>query len=223
MLIHSVPIHLGPTSSWRNTYAGAHVSRETRIWTVLGLLVAVVSAWIAYQQWQLAATPPGQYVRTAEANEVASGRSPLVSASSESLGERQVDTVVAPPTPALSVTGSRSAAELFSFESILPGKIDIFWCDGLGSDGRRHVAGTILSRLSSRTSSRVRARPLAERINSGPSYSIYDNIVRYDPGEAEVAKELAMFASYATGHSFSAAPALPGSPSIDYVSIFVCR
>lgn len=108
----------------------------------------------------------------------------------------------------------------------LPSNVDIFWCEDSGGLGenRRNLALTVRDYLAdSGTRARLRVRPLGADVNRTPSYNIYDNIVRYDPGEADVAKALAAAAESAGDASFSAAPALPGSPSVDYLSIFVCR
>lgn len=194
------------------------MSGETRFWTVLGLLVAVVSAWIGYQQWMLAAKPPGQYVRMADGATPTPMPSQTTSPTSPPVPEVQ------PSTPtALQANDPVVETPSFTFASPLPSKIDIFWCDGAQSGGKLEIAEKVLFGLNRRISARVRVRALPARLNSTPSYSIYDNIVRYDPGEVEAAKELARFATFETGQAFSAAPALPGSPSIDYLSVFVCR
>jgi hypothetical protein len=115
---------------------------------------------------------------------------------------------------------------LESAASTLPSKVDVFWCDDGSSAAasRRNVALAVRSYLDDSGLIRTtRTRPLRPDVNRGPSYSIYDNIVRYDPGEADAAKALAQASEKAAETSFSAAPALPGSPSIDYLSIFVCR
>jgi hypothetical protein len=133
------------------------------------------------------------------------------------------------PPPELDTRPSGEAVigdPLESAAGNLPLKVDIFWCED-GSDAaaaRRKVALAVRRYLDDSGLIRTaRARPLGADVNRSPSYSIYDNIVRYDPGEAEAAKALARASEKAAETSFSAAPALPGSPSIDYLSIFVCR
>ena len=132
-----------------------------------------------------------------------------------------------PPTRETPLQDTDAAyVPLHSAANQLPSKVDIFWCDdgSSGAAGRRSVALAVRSSLEDSGVIRsVRARPLGSDVNRTPSYSIYDNIVRYDPGEADAAKALAQASEKATGASFSAAPALPGSPSVDYLSIFVCR
>jgi hypothetical protein len=39
------------------------MSQETRLWTILGTIIAIFSAWFTYQQWLLASRPPGQFVQ----------------------------------------------------------------------------------------------------------------------------------------------------------------
>ena len=68
----------------------------------------------------------------------------------------------------------------------------------------------------------MRVRPLQQTTNAQSSYGITANIVRFGPGEHPAVDALARIASEASGFEFAAAPALPGSPSIGYLSIFVC-
>jgi hypothetical protein len=106
----------------------------------------------------------------------------------------------------------------------LPGKVDIFWCvtdDGGASN--EAMAQQIVSALrATRRIGLVRARPLQQSTNANPDYRIFSNIVRFDPGEQSGAEEIARMASQTSGASFNAAHALPGSPSINYLSVFVC-
>ena len=106
----------------------------------------------------------------------------------------------------------------------LPSKVDIFWCESAdGSDGNREAGTRIGAALQAdgRTA-RIRVRPLSLATNARPDYSIASDIVRFDPGERGEATLLASLASSASGRSFAPAPALPGTPSVDYLSIFVC-
>jgi pyruvate/2-oxoglutarate dehydrogenase complex dihydrolipoamide acyltransferase (E2) component len=105
-----------------------------------------------------------------------------------------------------------------------PYKVDIFWCvTDDGGAANQAIAARILPALeTSPLVSRARSRPLSQATNAQSSYSIIANIVRYDPGEAPMADQIAGLASQASGTSFAPAHALPGSPSIDYLSIFVC-
>jgi hypothetical protein len=105
-----------------------------------------------------------------------------------------------------------------------PYKVDIFWCvtDDGGAENQA-ITNRILPALeASPLVSRVRARLLTQATNAQAAYSIAANIVRYDPGEAPMAEQIARLASQASGTEFAPAHALPGSPSIDYLSIFVC-
>ncbi len=106
----------------------------------------------------------------------------------------------------------------------LPGKVDIFWCvTDDGGDGNRTLGDRIAPALrETGRIGRVRVRPLQQATNARPDYGITGNIVRFDPGEHPAADALARIASDASGAGFAAAPALPGTPSIDYLSIFVC-
>jgi hypothetical protein len=103
-------------------------------------------------------------------------------------------------------------------------KVDIFWCvtDDGGTENQA-ITNRILPALeASPLVSRARARLITQATNAQPAYNITSNIVRYDPGEAPMAELIAHLASQAAGTGFAPAHALPGSPSIDYLSIFVC-
>ena len=105
----------------------------------------------------------------------------------------------------------------------LPSKVDIFWCAGDQGDANAEVAERIAPTLNATAEiARVRVRPLGQATNAGASYRIFRRIVRYDPGERAAAEQIARLASDAGGVTFRAEPALPGSPSIDYLSVFVC-
>ena len=62
----------------------------------------------------------------------------------------------------------------------------------------------------------------ASATNARADYGIHADIVRFDPGERAAADAIARLASRSSGRSFEAAPALPGTPSIGYLSVFVC-
>jgi hypothetical protein len=105
----------------------------------------------------------------------------------------------------------------------LPSKVDIFWCDGRSAGFNHNLANQIGAAVDMASpSTRQRVRPFAEATNSGQDYQIHHAIVRYDPGELSQAKRLAEIASKAAGLDFRATPALPGTPSVDYLSVFVC-
>lgn len=107
----------------------------------------------------------------------------------------------------------------------LPSKVDIFWCetDAEGGAVHRDRAERIAPALrATGTIGRVRVRALAATTNARSDYGIDADIVRFDPGERAAADAIARLASAAAGSDFAAAPALPGRPSIDYLSVFVC-
>ena len=106
----------------------------------------------------------------------------------------------------------------------LPSKVDVFWCEANdGAVAHRDRAERIAPALRDTNAiGRVRVRALSVATNAGSSYGIDADIVRFDPGERAAAEEIATLATRATGGGFVAAPALPGSPSIDYLSVFVC-
>jgi hypothetical protein len=106
----------------------------------------------------------------------------------------------------------------------LPSKVDIFWC--VTDDGgavNENAAQLIMSGLgATKQIARLRVRPLAQATNAKPDYRIFRNIVRYDPGELSAAEQIARLATHSSGITVEPAPALPGSPTIDYLSVFVC-
>ncbi|QXQ07911.1 hypothetical protein KX816_07945 [Sphingosinicellaceae bacterium] len=106
----------------------------------------------------------------------------------------------------------------------LPSKVDIFWCESGDGSGDNREAGTRVGAAlqSDGRVARVRVRPLSLATNARPDYSIGNDIVRFDPGERGEATILASLATGASGRAFAPAPALPGTPSVDYLSIFVC-
>jgi hypothetical protein len=108
--------------------------------------------------------------------------------------------------------------------SSLPSKVDIFWCaTDDGGAMNENTAMQIVSGLRATNQiARLRVRLLPQATNAKPDYRIFRNIVRYDPGELSAAEEIARLATQSSGATFEPAPALPGSPSIDYLSVFVC-
>lgn len=106
----------------------------------------------------------------------------------------------------------------------LPAKVDVFWCvTDDGGAGNQSLGDRIAPALRATGEiGRVRVRPLRQATNAQADYGITRNIVRFDPGEQAAADVLARIATEASGTAFVAAPALPGAPSIDYLSIFVC-
>ncbi|WP_374943961.1 hypothetical protein [Sphingomonas sp.] len=109
--------------------------------------------------------------------------------------------------------------------ALLPGKVDIFWCetDADGGAAHRDRAERIAPALRDTGGvGRVRVRALAAATNARSDYGIDADIVRFDPDERAAADAVARLATRASGSGFAAVPALPGSPSIDYLSVFVC-
>lgn len=106
----------------------------------------------------------------------------------------------------------------------LPSKVDVFWC--VTEDGgavNENTAQQIASGLRATNQIvRLRVRPLQQATNAKSDYRIFRNIVRYDPDERPAAEEIARLAMRSSGVTFEPAPALPGSPSIDYLSVFIC-
>lgn len=135
------------------------------------------------------------------------------------------DTQTAPPTetpkPAHS---SEQPASPQQPPAATPYKVDIFACETAdGGDENQAIAAPILTALSANPLvSRARSRTLSLQTNAQSSYGITANIVRYDPGEQEMAATIAQIATQASGVQFRPAHALPGSPSINYLSVFVC-
>lgn len=106
----------------------------------------------------------------------------------------------------------------------VPYRVDIFWCvtDNGGVENQR-IANSIPPALGASSGfGAVRVRPLSQATNAQSSYGITGNIVRFDPGERDTADRVAQIASQASEAAFAPAPALPGSPSINYLSVFVC-
>jgi hypothetical protein len=126
---------------------------------------------------------------------------------------------VAPAVPAQTEASSPPPAR-----PSLPSKVDIFWCvtDSV-SAANETTARRVMSGLRATNQiARLRVRPLQQSTNAEADYRIFSNIVRYDPDERPAAEEIARMASESSGVSFEPAPALPGTPSIDYLSVFVC-
>ena len=102
----------------------------------------------------------------------------------------------------------------------LVGKVDVFWCaTPRAADAAGRIGGAL---VATHSIDRVQVRPLPAATNARADYQISGNIVRFDPGEEAIAATLARLATNASGRRFDPAPALPGSPSIDYLSVFVC-
>jgi hypothetical protein len=134
---------------------------------------------------------------------------------------------IASPRANAESSGARSQTETSSPPQSLrslPSKVDVFWC--VTDDGgamNENTAVQIVSGLRATNQiARLRVRPLPKATNAKPDYRIFRNIVRYDPGELSAAEEIARLATQSSGAAFEPAPALPGSPSIDYLSVFVC-
>jgi hypothetical protein len=104
-------------------------------------------------------------------------------------------------------------------------RIDIFWCVGEDAGAAREgVANRVSVGLRSglANSPTVRIRPLSAQTNAQPDYDIHADIVRYDPGELDAAQIVSTLATGSSGRSFNPEHALPGTPSVDYLSVFVC-
>lgn len=134
--------------------------------------------------------------------------------------------IASPPANAES-SGARSQSETSSPPQSLrslPSKVDVFWCQtDDGGAMNENTAVQIVSGLrATKQISRLRVRLLPQATNAKPDYRIFRNIVRYDPGELSAAEEIARLATQSSRATFEPAPALPGSPSIDYLSVFVC-
>jgi hypothetical protein len=145
----------------------------------------------------------------------------------EKTGEPQKAADATPPKPAdnqPTTSPPPASSPPPALSAATPYKVGIFWCvTDDGGTTNQAIAARILPALeASPLVSRARARPLSQATNAQSSYSITANIVRYDPGEAPMADQIARLATQASGTEFAPAHALPGSPSIDYLSIFVC-
>lgn len=126
--------------------------------------------------------------------------------------------------PAADTAPQHAAVPTPTVAARLPGRVDIFWCETADGDGGNREAGERVGaalRADGRVG-RVRVRPLSMATNARADYGIDHDIVRFDPGERPAAALLANLATSASGRSFAPAPALPGTPSVDYLSVFVC-
>ncbi len=104
-----------------------------------------------------------------------------------------------------------------------PSRVDIFFCQNRDATNARLAAQRISHAIWNTPGlKRVAIRPLSETKNAQPDYRMHSNIVRYDPGERRTAEALANMAANASRLDFAAQPTLPGKPSLDYLSVFIC-
>lgn len=131
---------------------------------------------------------------------------------------------VAPIKPATIDEPGTAPAVPPPVEAALPGKVDIFWCETEdGAADNEALARQAAAALSGTGKiGRVRVRELRASVNAQPDYQIHADIVRFDPGERPAADAIAQIASKGAGVTFAPAHALPGTPSVDYLSVFVC-
>lgn len=189
------------------------MDRETRFWTVIGILVAVVSAWIGYEQWILAAKPPGQYVRLSNQSNIPD---PKLSDNS-AIGN------------SIAATEQKPEAKQYNFDKLSYIQIEVFYCSRYSTrieeTGKNYRdAEKLRSALQIETNIPVEFFPLNDltRSENRNLWLITENAVIYDKGEFEEAKQLARFSSIHTGKLFLVHPNDVSKPSSGRLTALVC-
>lgn len=97
--------------------------------------------------------------------------------------------------------------------------IDVFFCESSGPIAKE--SADRVAALKGDSIGRWRVRPLSTTINASSGYRIFDNVIRYNQDEVEVAKNLMEDAKKQAGITFRLQETTYPTPG--YVSAFICK